>query len=67
MSACVLFPLVSSFYFIGDKIDADCYKDEITPSLKTNGRLKFSQDVETNHVREKGKTRRKLSYKVLKE
>ena len=55
MSACVLFPLVSSFYFIGDKIDADCYKDEITPSLKTNGRLKFSQDVAMNRIREKVK------------
>ena len=32
-----------------------------------NVRLKFSQDVELNHVREKVKTRYKLQYKVLKE
>ena len=42
------------FHFIfiyGDKIPADHFKDEITPSIKSNFRIKFSQDVEMNHVR----------------
>ena len=51
---------------IGDKISADHFKDEIAPSLKANNRLKFDQDVALNHVREKGKPRRKPSYKLLK-
>ena len=45
-----------SFYFIGDKIVADLFKDEIRPSLKENDRIKFAQDVALNNVREKGKT-----------
>ena len=57
---------LSSFYFIGDKIAADCFKDEITPSLKSNDRLKFSQDVLLNHVIDKVKPRYKTSYKLLK-
>ena len=59
--------LSSEFYFIGNKIAADCFKDEITPSLKANDRLKFAQDMALNNVIEKGKPRCKLSYEVLKE
>ena len=44
------------FHFIGDKIAVDNFKDEITPSLKADYRLKFYQDVATNSVREKEKT-----------
>ena len=52
---------------IDHKIAAGCHKDEITPSLKTNYRLKFSHYVEMNNVREKGKPRYKLSFKVFRE
>ena len=34
------------FYFVGDKILSNRFKDEINPSLKANKRLKFAQDVE---------------------
>ena len=54
------------FYFIGDKITADFFKDEITPSLKANDQIKFARGVLFNNVREKGKPQLKLSYKVLK-
>ena len=57
----------SAFYFFGDKIYADSFINEITPSLKANDGLKFSQDVAFNNVREKGKPQYKLSYKVLQE
>ena len=50
----MLCSLSYSFYFVGDKIDDDCFKDEITPSLKSNDRLKFFQDVAMNHLRYKG-------------
>ena len=30
-SACVFLSFPSEFYFIGDKIAADCFKYEITP------------------------------------
>ena len=43
-SNCVLCSLSSTFYFIGDKIDADCFKYKITPLLKENDRLKFAQE-----------------------
>ena len=36
------------------KFSADILKDEITPSLKANGRLKFVQYVEIIRVIEKG-------------
>ena len=55
-SACVFCSFSYSFYFIGDKRFAGYFKDEIRPSLKANDRLKFSQDVALDHVREKGKT-----------
>ena len=48
------------FYFIGDKISADILKDKITPLLKANDRLKLTQDVALNRVREKGKSQFKL-------
>ena len=57
----------SVYYVIVDKIAADSFKDEITPWLKANDRLKFSQDVALNNAREKGKPQREISYKVLKE
>ena len=66
-SACVFCSLSSALFFIGDNIFADHFKEEITPSLKANNRLTFSQDVAFNHVSEKGKPQCKLSYKVLKE
>ena len=47
--------LSSAFYFIGDKISADCFGDNNTLSLKENDRLKFTQDLALNHVIEKGK------------
>ena len=56
----------SLFYFIGDRISTEIFEDEITPSLKENDRLKFSQDVELNNMRKKVKPRCKLSYKLLK-
>ena len=65
--SCVLSSFLSELFFIGDKIAVDCLKDEITPSLKSNERLKFAQDVALNNVREKVKPQCKLSYKVLKE
>ena len=49
----MLCSLSSEFYFIGDKSYVDNLKDEITPSLQANDRLKFSQNVALNHVREK--------------
>ena len=59
--------LSSVFYFIGDKIDVDHFKDEITPSLEVNDGFNFSQNVAFDHVRDKSKPLYKLSYKVLKE
>ena len=47
----------SSFDFIGDKISAVHFRDEITTLLKANYRLKISQDMALNHVRDKGKPR----------
>ena len=41
-SDCVLCLLSSGFYFIDDKTYTDSLKDEITPSLKANDRLKFA-------------------------
>ena len=49
--------LLDSSYFIGDNISADFKKDEITPLLKANDRLKFDQDVAFYCVIEKGKPR----------
>ena len=47
-STCVLCSFSSSFFFIGDEIDADDFKDEITPLIKANDRLKFAQDLALN-------------------
>ena len=66
-SYCEFYSFSSVFYFIGDKISANCFKDEITSSLKTNDGLKFSQDVVFNHVREKGNPQCKILYTVFKE
>ena len=46
--------LSSIFYFVADKISADCFKDEIKPSLKENYRLKYDQDVTMNSVKREG-------------
>ena len=54
------------FYLVVDKVDADYFKDEITPFLKTNDRIKFDQYVAMNHVIEKGNPRCKLLYKLFK-
>ena len=59
--------MLYEFYFIGDKIAADNFKYEITPSLKANARLKFYQDATLNCAIYKEKIRYKLSYKVLNE
>ena len=39
------------FYFIGDEIASDHFKDEMTPLLKANDELKFAQDMALNNVR----------------
>ena len=49
----MFFFLASVFFFDGDKISVDCFKDAITPSLKANVRIKFAQDMAMNHVRAK--------------
>ena len=63
----MFFSISSIFFFIVNKISADNFKNEITPSLKANNGLKLDQYVALNRVREKGKPRCKLSYEVLKE
>ena len=63
----MLYLLSSILLFIGDIIDADNFKNQITPSLKANYRLKFAQDMALNHVIDNRKPWWKLSYKVLKE
>ena len=59
----MLCSLSSAFYSIGDKIAADHFKDQITPSLKANDGLKFSQCVALDHAIENVKPQCKLSYK----
>ena len=66
-SVCLFCLFSSLFYFVGNKIAAYCFKYEITSSLKANYRIKCSQDVAMNDVREKEKPRRKLLYKVFNE
>ena len=51
----MLCSLSSEFYFVGDKIATDSFKDEIAPYIKKNKRLKIPQYVAINHVREKVK------------
>ena len=58
--ACVFYSLSYEFYYIGNKIADDHFKDDITPSLKANYRLKFAQNISFNHVRDKVKPRCKL-------
>ena len=43
--------LSSTVLFVGDKIAADNFRNEITPLLKASYRLKFAQDVTLNNVR----------------
>ena len=50
---------------MGDNIFDDNFRDTIIYLLLKNVRLKLSQDVTINHVKEKGKPRCKLSYKVF--
>ena len=52
--------IVIWFFSICDKIDADHFEYEITPLLKENDRLKFSQDVALNPVIEKEKPQWKI-------
>ena len=59
-SVFLFFSISYSFFFVGDKIVAGAFKDEIKPSLIVRGRLTVDQDVATNHVREKGKQQCKL-------
>ena len=59
--------LSSVFYFVGDKNVADRFKYEITPSIKSNERLKFDHNISMNYVKEKGKPPYKILYKVFKE
>ena len=63
----MFYSLSSKLLFIGDTIASDCFKEEITPSLKANDRLKLPQYVALDRVRKRGKPRCKLSCKVLKE
>ena len=46
-SACLFCSLSSAFYLIGYKISDNCFKDEITPSLKAKDSLQFSQGIES--------------------
>ena len=57
----------SHLYFTSRVITFLLIKKEITPSIKANYRLKFSQYVALNYVTEKKKLRCKLSYKLSKE
>ena len=41
--------------FVDDKISTDNFKAEIIPSLKAKDRLKISQEVTMNYVRDKSK------------
>ena len=59
--------IVICILFIADKIASGHFKDEIMPSIKENDGFKLSQDVASNHVREKVKQRCKLPYTLLKE
>ena len=59
-SVCVFHSLSYVLFFTGDKISAGCFKYEITPSLKSNGRLKLSQDVALHHLIDKEKPKFKL-------
>ena len=63
----MIWPSLSTFYFVGDIISAYCFKYEITPSVKANDRLKFDKDVAFNRVGEKLKPQFKVLYKLLKE
>ena len=54
------------FYFLGDKIAADHFKNEITSLLKANYRLKFAQNVEMNWVRDKGNHNTNYCIKYLR-
>ena len=65
-SACVFYSFSSTFYLVGDKTAADCFKDEIKPFLKAKKMLELSQNVAMNHVREKGKPGCKIPYEVFK-
>ena len=66
-SDCVFCSLSSLFYFVGDKISDDNFKDEIKPSFKASEGLTFAQGVVMNHAREKGKPWCKILYKVFKD
>ena len=66
-SVCAFCSLLYALLLICDKISADHFKDEMTPLIKSNDGLKFSQYMEFNHVIEKGKPLWKISYKLLKE
>ena len=57
----------SSYLFIGNKIAADSFKDEIKPYINSDDSLKFFQVLALNSVIDKGKLQCKFSYKVLKE
>ena len=59
--------LSSEIFFLGDKISADSFKDEIIPSLKVNDRIKLSLYVVINNVRDHGKPQCKFKYKVFEE
>ena len=50
-SACVVCSFSYALFFIGDKIDADCFKDEIITSIRSSNRLKFAQYVALNRAR----------------
>ena len=55
----------SEIFFVVDKVAVDCFKDDIILSHKEKYKIKLYQDVTLNHMREKGKPRCKLSYKVF--
>ena len=50
----MLFQFPSEYFFVGNKVAADHLKEPILTSLKARYRLKFAQDVASNHVIDKG-------------
>ena len=50
-NACVLCSLSSVFFYVSDKVSVDQFKYTNARLLQSNEKFKFSQYVETNHVR----------------
>ena len=46
----MFFSLSSTFYFIGNKIATEMFKEEIESLIKAKGRLRIYQNMAMNHV-----------------